>query len=86
MHFWLGRCLYELDETGRALEQFQTVLQTYPGHGKEGECLLDAGRCLRRLKRIDEARRCWEKLAEGSSDPGLQEIARALLNTLPLSR
>jgi len=55
-HFWLGRCLFELGMTGKALEQFQRVLQSYPGSPKTGEALLDAGRCYKRLGDRSKAR------------------------------
>ena len=49
VHFWMGRCLYELGQTREALEHFQRVLERYPGSRKYGEASIDAARCRRKL-------------------------------------
>jgi len=49
VHFWMGRCLYELGQPREALEHFQRVLKRYPGSRKYGEAAIDAARCRRKL-------------------------------------
>jgi len=57
VHFWMGRCLYELGEAREALDHFEIVLKRYPGSPKGGEAAADAARCRGKLKaRVDDAR------------------------------
>lgn len=76
IHFWLGRCLYELGEIRQALDQFNIVLERFPRNPKLGDALLDAGRCHVRLGQRDQARLPWQRLLDGVFDPKLQEAAR----------
>jgi TolA-binding protein len=76
VHFWLGRCLYELGETDQALVQFHIVLDRFPESAKRGDALLDAGRCYLKLREFEKARHMWQALIDGDFDPKLQEAAR----------
>jgi tetratricopeptide (TPR) repeat protein len=82
VHFWLGRCLFELGEVRPALEQFTGVLERYPRSPKLGDALLDAGRCYLRLGQRDKAEDAWRRLLSGSYDPALQKAARRMLGSV----
>ncbi len=50
VHFWMGRCLYELHQPREALDHFRRVLERYPNSPKYGEALADVDRCQRKLQ------------------------------------
>lgn len=51
VHFWMGRCLYQLGQTQEALAHFQRVLDQYPDCRKYGEAVIDEARCRHALAR-----------------------------------
>ena len=51
VHFWMGRCLYELGRTREALDHFRIVVERYPASPKFGEAKIDVERCERKLPR-----------------------------------
>ncbi len=79
VHFWLGRCLFELGDPRAALEQFRLVTDRYPNHAKAGDALLDAGRCYARLGERTQALLAWQRLLDGPFDSKLQAAARRSL-------
>ncbi len=54
VHFWMGRCLYELGRTQEALDHFRTVVERYPACPKFGEAKIDVDRCQQKLKPTDK--------------------------------
>ncbi len=49
VHFWMGRCLYELGRPRDALDHFRIVVERYPSSPKFGEAKIDVERCERKL-------------------------------------
>ncbi len=81
-YYWLGESYLAMNNTGRAIGNFEWLVGHYPQSSKHAVAMLKLGLAYQSQKRIDESKSIWQKLIQMHADSPAAERARKLLQAI----
>ena len=85
-HYWLGDCYDRLQNHGKAVPPYQTVISRYPNHAIADKAQLRLGRAYEAQGYSTLARITYEALSQRSQDPQIVAQAEKRASRLPIEQ
>jgi len=81
-YYWLGESYLVMNNTGRAIGNFEWLIKHHPESGKHAVAMLKLGLAYQSQKRMAESKAVWQKLIQAHADSPAAERARKLLQAI----
>ncbi|MDQ6987711.1 MAG: tol-pal system protein YbgF [Mariprofundaceae bacterium] len=81
-YYWLGESYLVMNNTGRAIGNFEWLIKHHPESGKHAVAMLKLGLAYQSQKRMAESKAIWQKLIQTHADSPAAERARKLLQAI----
>ena len=85
-HYWLGDCHDRLQDHGKAVPHYQTIISRYPNHALADKAQLRLGRAYEAQGYFTFARITYEALSQRSQDPQIVTQAEKRASRLPVEQ
>ena len=85
-HYWLGDCHDRLQDYGKAVPHYQTIISRYPTHTLADKAQLRLGRAYEAQGYSTLARITYEALSQQSQDPQIVAHAEQRTSRLPVAQ
>ncbi|MDX8392315.1 MAG: tol-pal system protein YbgF [Mariprofundaceae bacterium] len=81
-YYWLGESYLVMNNTGRAIGNFEWLISHHPESSKHAVAMLKLGLAYQSQKRADESKSIWQKLIEMHADSPAAARARKLIQAV----